>query len=100
MKITLIVIIGIIVISLIVCAVGRGTDNVANGAIQGVVTSVDTEQAMFDGPYVVIIQTDAGTQETIHVPLDPSAPLWRNSRTLGSSGSMPMVRHSGFLFSF
>lgn len=68
MKRTLIVIIGIIAIASIIWAVGRGTDNAANGAIEGVITSVDTEQALFDGPYVVLIQTDEGGQEIIHVP--------------------------------
>ncbi len=68
MKRTLIVIIGIIAIALIIWAVGRRTDDGANGAIEGVVTSVDTEQALFDGPYVLILRTDEGGQEIIHVP--------------------------------
>lgn len=68
MKRALIVIIGIIVIALVVWMVGRETGGVAGGAVEGVITSVDTEQAMFDGPYVIIIQTDAGAQEIVHVP--------------------------------
>ncbi len=68
MKRTLIVVGGIIIIALIIWVVVRGTDEVVEGAIEGVVTRVSTEQAMVDGPYVVVIKTDAGVEETINIP--------------------------------
>lgn len=68
MKRTLIVIIGIALIVALVWWFNQGTDGTAGGRAEGVISSVDTEQALFDGPYVVIIQTDSGTEEVIHVP--------------------------------
>ncbi len=68
MKKTLIIVGGIIIIALIVWIMGRGASEVADGAIEGVVVSVNTEGAMVDGPYIVVIRTDAGVEETINVP--------------------------------
>lgn len=49
----------------------RGGDDagVALGQeVSGIVTNVNLEQAMVDGPYIILVQSDDGAEEAIHVP--------------------------------
>lgn len=50
-------------------AQSKSAENEATGrSVSGVVSSLDLEQAMVDGPYVVVIKTESGSEETVHVP--------------------------------
>jgi hypothetical protein len=66
MKKTIILLIIIIAIAALVWFNREG--NGRAGGIEGTSSSIDTEQAVFDGPYVIIIETDDGVQEVVHVP--------------------------------
>jgi hypothetical protein len=46
----------------------NGVSEQERATLRGVITSVDTTQAMVDGPYLVNISSDSGEEATIAVP--------------------------------